>query len=366
MNPRSSCSRWRRTRARLRAGRGGAQPAPAVAAGPRLRRRLSPVNPNAAAAAARAQQEQGRRRSSAACGARRGGGGSRRRQDNSTGRPAALPGTRSTSNISSARGVADGPEVSANDFVPATSSGFTYMKHSEHDKKRPAYACSALAAAFLVAGCATQPDVGEPPTTKTLPNRGVSGVSLALAEAAERAQEPGLPTGEDKARMFKGTGVLVRGQQPGGGCLPVRSSSSRAAAGSAQLRGCGPARGRAQHPRRHPQRELHDRSSVGGQVTIRTSSGIPRDALIATLETLLRMNGAAMVKEAGCTKSSRRRRGPRQRDAAARQFAARIAARSLRADRPAALRRRARDAAHPRAVREGPDRVRGPTTCAIC
>ncbi|MBK9704453.1 MAG: type II secretion system secretin GspD [Betaproteobacteria bacterium] len=42
--------------------------------------------------------------------------------------------------------------------------------------------------------------------------------------------------------------------------------------------------------------------SVGGTVTIRTSSGIPRDALIATLETLLRMNGAAMVKEGGLYK----------------------------------------------------------------
>ena len=83
-------------------------------------------------------------------------------------------------------------------------------------RQKPAYACSALAAAFLVAGCATQPDVGTPPATKTLPNRGTSGVSLALADAAERAQKPGLPTPEEKARLFKGTGVLVKGQQPGG------------------------------------------------------------------------------------------------------------------------------------------------------
>ncbi len=39
--------------------------------------------------------------------------------------------------------------------------------------------------------------------------------------------------------------------------------------------------------------------AVGGTVTIRTSSGIPRDALPATLETLLRMNGATMVKSGG-------------------------------------------------------------------
>jgi len=39
--------------------------------------------------------------------------------------------------------------------------------------------------------------------------------------------------------------------------------------------------------------------AVGGTVTIRTSSGIPREALPATLETLLRMNGATMIKSGG-------------------------------------------------------------------
>src|SRR5262249_49788456 len=40
-------------------------------------------------------------------------------------------------------------------------------------------------------------------------------------------------------------------------------------------------------------------ASVGGQVTIRTSAGIPRDALIPTLETLLRVDGGAVGKEGG-------------------------------------------------------------------
>jgi general secretion pathway protein D len=39
--------------------------------------------------------------------------------------------------------------------------------------------------------------------------------------------------------------------------------------------------------------------AVGGTVTIRTSTGIPRDALAATLETLLRANGATMVRNGG-------------------------------------------------------------------
>ncbi len=42
--------------------------------------------------------------------------------------------------------------------------------------------------------------------------------------------------------------------------------------------------------------------AVGGQVTIRTTSGIARDALYATLETILRMNGATMLKEGGLFK----------------------------------------------------------------
>ena len=42
--------------------------------------------------------------------------------------------------------------------------------------------------------------------------------------------------------------------------------------------------------------------SVGGTVTLRTTSGIPREALPATLEMLLRMNGAAMIKESGIYK----------------------------------------------------------------
>ena len=43
-------------------------------------------------------------------------------------------------------------------------------------------------------------------------------------------------------------------------------------------------------------------ASVGGTVTLRTTTGIAREALPATLEMLLRMNGAAMVKEGGIYK----------------------------------------------------------------
>ena len=170
-------------------------------------------------------------------------------------------------------------------------------------RQKSAYACSALAAAFLVAGCATQPDVGTPPTTKTLPNRGTSGVSVALADAAERAQKPGLPTAEERARLFKGTGVLVKGQQPGG-ALPSGPVVVQQGGGGVVLNF------EAADLREVVRNILGDvlnesytiDASVGGQVTIRTSAGIPRDALIPTLETLLRMNGATMVKEDGIWK----------------------------------------------------------------
>ena len=42
--------------------------------------------------------------------------------------------------------------------------------------------------------------------------------------------------------------------------------------------------------------------AVGGTVTIRTTSGIPRESLHATMELLLRMNGATMTRQAGIWK----------------------------------------------------------------
>ena len=161
--------------------------------------------------------------------------------------------------------------------------------------------------------------------------------------------------------------MLVKGQQPGGG-LPPGPVVQQAGGGvvlnfeGADLR----------EVVRNILGDILNESytidpAVGGQVTIRTSSGIPRDALPATLETLLRMNGATMVKEGGLYKiASERGRGARQHHAAARQLAARAAAGLFGADRPAALHRRARDDARSRAVREGRHRRCAPTICATC
>jgi len=172
-------------------------------------------------------------------------------------------------------------------------------------KQNPAPACTALAAALLIAGCATpQPDVGEPPQTNTVPNRGgASGVSPALADAADRALKPGLPTADEKARLFKGTGVVVKGQQPGG-ALPSGPVVVQQGGGAIVLNFEG---ADLREVVRNILGDILNESytidaSVGGQVTIRTSAGIRRDALIPTLETLLRMNGAAMIKEDGLWK----------------------------------------------------------------
>jgi general secretion pathway protein D len=170
-------------------------------------------------------------------------------------------------------------------------------------KQNPAPACTALAAALFIAGCATQPDVGTPPETKTLPNRGTSGMSMALADAADRAMKPGLPSAEEKARLYKGTGVVVKGQQPGG-ALPGGPVIVQQGGGAIVLNFEG---ADLREVVRQILGDILNESytidaTVGGQVTIRTSAGIPRDALIATLETLLRMNGAAMIKEDGLWK----------------------------------------------------------------
>ena len=107
----------------------------------------------------------------------------------------------------------------------------------------------------------------------------------------------------DKARLFKGTGQLVKGQLPGGG-LPPATPGAVASGPSVVLNF------EAADLRDVVRNILTDmlnesytiEPQVGGTVTIRTTSGIPREALPATLEMLLRMNGAAMVKENGIWK----------------------------------------------------------------
>ncbi len=152
---------------------------------------------------------------------------------------------------------------------------------------------------LVLAACASQEPAPTPPAPamRTTQLKSTSGLSPEFADAAQRALQPGLPTAEDKARIFKGTGVLVKGQQPGGGLPPapaVQPSGNNVVLNfeGADLREVvrsilGDTLGEA----------YTIDQAVGGTVTLRTTTGIPREALPATLEMLLRMNGAAMVKE---------------------------------------------------------------------
>jgi general secretion pathway protein D len=151
-------------------------------------------------------------------------------------------------------------------------------------------------ATVAVAACQTTPEAPTGPTeSRVLPHKGAKGMPPALADVATRAADPDAKP--DPYRIFKGTGVVVKGQQPGG-TVPPSAGAQRAGGGvvlnfeGADLR----------EVIRNVLGDILNESytidpSVGGQVTIRTSSGIPRDALYATLETILRMNGATMVKE---------------------------------------------------------------------
>src|SRR5256885_1620665 len=90
---------------------------------------------------------------------------------------------------------------------------------------RTALAC---AVAFALPACQTTPPATPVPPASAASRPVPSGVSPALADAVTRATSPDLP---DRATIRPGSGVVVRGQPPGGG-MPV-------AAPQAQVTGSG-------------------------------------------------------------------------------------------------------------------------------
>jgi general secretion pathway protein D len=152
-------------------------------------------------------------------------------------------------------------------------------------------------ALFLAACAKPAPEPVAP--VRVPPGMSTSGISPALANAAARAAAPDPET--DKSRIFRGSGVVVKGQQPGGAMPPGPVQVQPAAGGGVVLNFEGA------DLREVVRNILGDilnenytiDSTVGGTVTIRTSAGIPREALPATLELLLRANGATMVKNGG-------------------------------------------------------------------
>jgi general secretion pathway protein D len=152
------------------------------------------------------------------------------------------------------------------------------------------FARTALACALscVLAACAT--DRAYAPGDATLKK---SPASLSADVGVGTGQD----TASERSRTFPGTGVLVRGQQPGGNLPP--STITTTTGGNIVLNFEG---ADVREVVRNVMGDILNESytidpNVGGTITIRTSSGIPREALPATLETVLRMAGATMVKE---------------------------------------------------------------------
>jgi general secretion pathway protein D len=145
----------------------------------------------------------------------------------------------------------------------------------------------ALSAALLplLAACAQQPmsEVGAPPPKP----------SAAKEDAGIAAPH----NEEQRSHVYKGTGVVISGQYPGGQLPPAPKAQPKSGPVVLNFEGAD-----LREVVRNILGDILNESytidpNVGGQVTIRTTAGIPREALPATLETLLRMNGATMVYE---------------------------------------------------------------------
>src|SRR5947208_7009764 len=153
-----------------------------------------------------------------------------------------------------------------------------------------------LVLSLLLVACATTQSgreaasAAQPPSAKTTGDMGT-----ALSAAPEQPAE--------RSKLYRGTGVLIQGQEEGGAVkLQPTPPAPPGPAVTLNFEGAD-----IREVARHSLGDILNESyaidpAVGGTVTIRTTSGIPREALPATMEMLLRMNGATMTKQGGIWK----------------------------------------------------------------
>lgn len=142
---------------------------------------------------------------------------------------------------------------------------------------------AALAIALALAGCAPlpgAPEAGAPPMQSAAAATASSGKPASPAPAA----------GQDKGRVFPGTGVFVKTAPtpvlpPGPEEVSLNFEATEIRQVAATILGDILRESFTVHPQ------------VQGTVSLRTVKPIPRKDLLATLEMLLRQNGAALVRE---------------------------------------------------------------------
>jgi general secretion pathway protein D len=162
--------------------------------------------------------------------------------------------------------------------------------------KRTAKLTLVLTLSLLMAACATTPPPREAPASPPTKTAKTAGDNMA-AKAAASEKPP------EQSKLYKGTGILVQGQEEGGDVIAIaKSPPPPGAAVTLNFEGAD-----IREVVRNILGDILNESytidpAVGGTVTIRTTSGIPRESLPATMEMLLRMNGATMTKERGIWK----------------------------------------------------------------
>ena len=153
----------------------------------------------------------------------------------------------------------------------------------------------ALLLALALVACATTKNREAAPAPAPAAKSTAQDTGTALSAAPEKPPE--------QSKLYKGTGILLQEQEEGGAVTPQpKPPPPPGPAVTLNFEGAD-----IREVARNILGDILNESyaidpAVGGTVTIRTTSGIPRESLHATMELLLRMNGATMTRQAGIWK----------------------------------------------------------------